>query len=81
VLTVASRIARKHLAALDVAAARLRDGGVDLVAIEAALGEDVAARLREAGRRRAAAFSWERTAEAVDAVIGDVLAGRRAAAA
>jgi hypothetical protein len=30
---------------------------------------------------RAAAFSWERTAEAVDAVIGDVLAGRRAAAA
>ncbi len=163
VLTVASRIARKNLAALDVAAARLRANGIDLVAaggertqfragrasgprslgpvpdshlpglyagasafvlpslyegfglpcieamacgtpvvaaraaalpetcgdaalyadphdpdaiagaVERAVERETAERLRAAGLRRAAAFTWDRTARGVDAVIDDLL--------
>jgi glycosyltransferase involved in cell wall biosynthesis len=45
-------------------------------AIDSALEPATAARLEVAGPLRAAAFTWERTARGVDAVIGAVLAGR-----
>jgi glycosyltransferase involved in cell wall biosynthesis len=44
--------------------------------VERALEPRTAARLRAAGLRRAAAFTWERTARGVDAVIDDLLADR-----
>jgi glycosyltransferase involved in cell wall biosynthesis len=40
----------------------------------AACDEQVSARLIEAGRRRAAEFSWDRTARRTDALIGEVVA-------
>ena len=39
----------------------------------AACDEQVRARLIEAGRRRAAEFSWARTAKLTDALIGEVI--------
>ena len=50
-----------------------RDPGAIADAIEAALEPETASRLRAAGLRRAAAFSWDRTVRGVDAVIDDVL--------
>jgi glycosyltransferase involved in cell wall biosynthesis len=47
-------------------------------AIDRALEPGTAARLATAGPLRAAAFTWERTARGVDAVIEEVLAGRGA---
>jgi glycosyltransferase involved in cell wall biosynthesis len=41
--------------------------------VAAACDEDVTKRLVEAGRRRAAAFSWSRTAALTDAAIGELL--------
>jgi glycosyltransferase involved in cell wall biosynthesis len=58
-----------------------RDPAAIADAIDAALGEETARRLRAAGPRHAAAFTWERTARGVDAVIGEVLAGPGARAA
>ena len=55
-----------------------RDPAAIADAIECALDPDTAARLRAAGPRRAAGFTWERTARGVDAVIEEVLAGRGA---
>jgi glycosyltransferase involved in cell wall biosynthesis len=46
-------------------------------AVEQALEPATADKLRAAGLRRAAAFTWDRTARGVDAVIDDVLAARR----
>jgi glycosyltransferase involved in cell wall biosynthesis len=42
--------------------------------VAAACDEGIRERLIEAGRRRAAQFSWTRTAELTDALIGDVVA-------
>jgi glycosyltransferase involved in cell wall biosynthesis len=50
-----------------------RDSSDVAAAVERALEPDTAARLRAAGLRRAAAFTWERTAREVDGVIDDVL--------
>jgi glycosyltransferase involved in cell wall biosynthesis len=52
-----------------------RDPDAIADAVEAALEPATAERLRAAGPRRAAAFTWDRTARGVDAVIDDVLAG------
>jgi glycosyltransferase involved in cell wall biosynthesis len=49
-----------------------RDAAEIADAIDRAIGDD---HLRETGLRRAAAFTWDRTARGVDAVIDDVLAG------
>jgi glycosyltransferase involved in cell wall biosynthesis len=46
-------------------------------AVERALAPATADTLRAAGLRRAAAFTWDRTARGVDAVIDDVLAAHR----
>jgi glycosyltransferase involved in cell wall biosynthesis len=48
------------------------DGFADAL-IAAACDERDRARLIEAGRRRAAEFSWTRTARLTDAVIGEVI--------
>jgi glycosyltransferase involved in cell wall biosynthesis len=50
-----------------------RDPGAIADAIEGALDPSTAERLRTAGLRRAAGFTWARTARGVDAVIDDVL--------
>jgi glycosyltransferase involved in cell wall biosynthesis len=50
-----------------------RDPDDIAAAVERALEPQTADRLRAAGLRRAAAFTWERTARGVDAVIDDVL--------
>ena len=46
-------------------------------AIDEALDPPTAQRLREAGRRRAERFAWDRTARGVDAAIDEVLTLRR----
>jgi glycosyltransferase involved in cell wall biosynthesis len=53
-----------------------RDADAIADAVEAALEPATAERLRAAGLSRAAAFTWDRTARAVDAVVDDVLARR-----
>ena len=50
-----------------------RDPGAIADAVEEALDPGTAERLRAAGLARAAAFTWERTARGVDAVIDDLL--------
>ena len=52
-----------------------RDPTAIAAAVERALEPGTATRLRGAGLRRAAAFSWDRTAREVDAVIDEVLRG------
>src|SRR4051812_23538461 len=54
-----------------------RDPDAIADAVEQALEPQTAERLRQAGRQRAAAFTWDRTARGVDAVIDDVLRLRR----
>jgi glycosyltransferase involved in cell wall biosynthesis len=54
-----------------------RDPDAIAAAVEQALEPQTAERLRRAGSQRAAAFTWDRTARGVDAVIDDVLRLRR----
>jgi glycosyltransferase involved in cell wall biosynthesis len=54
-----------------------RDPDAIAAAVEQALEPQTAQRLRQAGLQRAAAFTWDRTARGVDAVIDDVLRLRR----
>jgi len=55
-----------------------RDPAAIADAIDEALQSDTARRLKAAGPSRAAAFTWERAARGVDAVIDAILAGRGA---
>jgi glycosyltransferase involved in cell wall biosynthesis len=54
-----------------------RDPDAIAVAVQQALEPQTAERLRRAGLARAAAFTWDRTARGVDAVVDDVLRLRR----